>query len=197
MRNILVALVVFLSGCSVTTPPVYEYRIAPKVTIETHNKSTCRDKSLKVSQVFSATTLMSNRMRYAQDEYQELLFNESKWSISPNSAISAELVKSIQKAEIFSSVESFKSRSRADLILETNVEEFIQYFKNENRDSYVAVWITFSLVDAKSGKILQTKRVGKNLDTKSLNARGGVEALNSALADVLVQNNRWLSESCR
>ncbi len=198
MRYILTIIAaILLAGCSVTTPPIYEYRIAPKVTTKTFESNSCSDKSLKVSQVFSATTLMSTKMRYVQDEYMELVFNESKWSTNPNSAINAELVKSIQMSEIFSSVESFKSRSRADLILETNVEEFVQYFSDENKKSFVQVVISFSLVDSKSSNVLKSIRVKKNLEVDTLDAKGGVKALNSALSDVLEQNNRWLSGVCK
>lgn len=197
MRYFIVAIVIFLSGCSVSVPPIMEYRLAPKVSIEKLQNSSCKEESLKVSQVFSASSLMSHKMRYIEDDYQELSYNESKWATAPSSAINAELVKSIREAEIFSNVESYKSRSRSDYVLETNIEEFVQYYKNENRKSFSRVSIVFSLIDVKSAKIIESKRISKEIQVKSLNAKGGVKALNEALADTLVQNSKWLSEVCK
>lgn len=197
MKYIFLPLALLLTACSITTPPVSEYRIAPKVELEKAKKSRCTQQSLKVSQVFSSSVLMTNQMRYVQEKYKEMAFNESKWSISPRSAVNVELVKSIRESGIFFSVQSYKSRSRSDLVLETNIEEFVQHFSNDNKKSFVRVLFSLSLVDVKSGRVLDTERVSQELPTKSLDAQGGVEALNIALADVLKQSNKWLSEVCQ
>jgi len=197
MRNLLLLSFLIFSGCSVTHAPIAEYRIAPTTHILPLNAQMCKDKSLKVAQVFSSTSLMSQKMKYAQDDYKEFSFSESEWAASPNKAITKELVKSVRGSELFSNVTSFKSRSRSDLILETSVEDFIQYFSANNEKSYVNVVMSMALIDAKSSKSIETKTFTKKVDVEFINAYGGVDALNSALGSVLLEHSKWLESICK
>ena len=198
MRSVvlLVAMILF-AGCTVTKPVVSEYRIDPEIKSLKSSAMSCKEKSLKVAQLFSSSSLMSQRMKYTQDGYQEFSFTESKWALSPNRAINDMLVRTIREAKLFRSVNSFKSRSRSDLILEATLEEFIQHFREDNKKSYVRVVISFTLVDAKIAKILHTKSFIQEVEVDTLNAKGGVVALNRALGTLLSQSNSWLGEICR
>jgi len=197
MKIVLIIVALFLSGCTITTPSKAEYRIAPKVEIKSINKSSCRDSSLKVAQAFSATVLMSRKMKYTYDEQQEFTYSESAWSRSPSRAITAALLKSIRDSHIFKSVSSYKSRSRSKLILETNIEEFIQHFTEENQKSFVSVVISFALVNSKNSQTIDSTTIKVKLDTDTLNAKGGAVALNNALSEVLEKNSEWLGSLCR
>jgi len=197
MKNLLLLSFLIFSGCSVTHAPIAEYRITPKLDKSTLNAKMCRDKSLKVAQVFSSSSLMSKKMKYAQDDYKEFSFSESEWAVSPNKVITKELVKSLRDTQLFSNVTSFKSRSRSDLILETSVEDFMQYFSTNNEKSYVNVVMSMTLIDAKSSKSIKTKTFIKRIDAKSINAYGGVTALNNAFEIVLTENREWLESVCK
>jgi len=196
MKNLLLLSFLIFSGCSVTNAPISEYRITPTLEKITLNAQMCKDKSLKIAQVFSSNSLMSKKMKYAQDDYKEFSFNESEWAVSPNNAITKELVKSVRDTELFSNVTSFKSRSRSDLILETSVEDFMQYFSTNNKKSYVNVVISMTLIDAKNSKTIETKTFAKKVNVESINAYGGVTALNSAFGTVLGENREWLESLC-
>ena len=197
MKSLLLLSFLIFTGCSVTHAPIAEYRIAPEVKVAQHSAKSCKDKSLKVGQVFSASSLMSKKMKYAQDDYKEFSFSESEWAISPNKAITKAIVKSVRSSNIFSNVTSFKSRSDSDMILETSVEDFMQYFTKENKKSYVNVVMSMTLIDAKSSKSVATKTFTKRVDVKSINAYGGVDALNSAFGTILQEQNLWLESSCK
>lgn len=197
MKNLLLMSLLLFAGCSVTHSPVTEYRIAPQVKSEVFSSSACKDSSLKVAQVFSPNSLMSQKMKYAQGEFQEFSFSESEWADSPNRAITKELLKSIRETELFSSVTSFKSRSRSDMILETSVEDFMQYFESENEKSYVNIVMSMTLINSKNSKTVATKTFQKRVEVTPLNAEGGVSALNSAFGEVLQEHLLWLKESCR
>ena len=197
MRYFLIILTLLLSGCTVTTPSKAEYRIAPTMEIKSVQKSTCKDSSLKIAQAFSASTLMSKKMRYIYDEQQEFTYSESAWSRSPSRSITAALLKSVRDTKLFKSVINYKSRSRSNLILETNIEEFIQHYEEDNEESFVSVVISFSLVDAKTSKTIDTTTISVELETQTLNAKGGAEALNKALIEVLEKNNEWLGSICK
>lgn len=197
MRNLLLLSFLIFTGCSVTYPPISEYRIAPEVKQIVHNTDSCKDKSLKISQVFSSSSLMSKKMKYAQDNYKEYYFSESEWADAPNKVITKELLKSVRATNIFSNVTSFKSRTKSDMILETSVEDFMQYFSDDSSKSYVNIVMTMSLIDAKSSKNIETKTFEKILEVESINAQGGVDALNSAFSTILSQSSLWLEDVCK
>jgi len=197
MKNLLLLTLLIFTGCSVTSPPTTEYRITPTVKVTDYSSSVCKDKSLKIAQVFSVSSLMSKKMKYALNDYQEFSFSESEWAISPNRSITKAIVKSVRASNIFSNVTSFKSRSSSDMILETSVEDFMQYFTKGDKKSYVNVVMSMTLIDAKSSKSVATKTFTKRVDVKSINAYGGVDALNSAFGTILQEQNLWLESSCK
>jgi len=197
MKNLLLLTFLIFTGCSVTNAPITEYRIAPQVKSIDYSSSLCKDKSLKVAQVFSLSSLRSKKMNYALHDYQEFSFTESEWAISPNKSITKAIVKSVRASDIFSNVTSFKSRSSSDMILETSVEDFMQYFTNRDEKSYVNVVMSMTLIDAKSSKSVATKTFTKRVDVKSMNAYGGVNALNTALETILQEQNVWLESNCK
>lgn len=198
MKYILsILLLLSLTACTVTAPHVSEYRVAAQKSEVALDSKACRDKTVKVSQAFSANSLMSEKMKYAQNEYREYSFSESKWSRSPNKAITDEITKSVRASKLFQTVQGYKSRSRSDYLLESSIDEFIQYFGSDSKSSYASVVITLSLVDAKSLKTLSSRQLSAKVDVQELSAAGGVKALNKALSELLLQNNLWLNEVCR
>jgi len=187
---------VIFTACTITLPHISEYRVAPKLQYETL-ESQCKEKTIKVSQAFSADSLMTQKMKYAQGGFREYAFSESEWAQSPNRAITKEILKSVRDPKLFKTVQGYKSRSKSDYILESSIEEFLQYFDENAKSSYVKVSLTFTLVNAKSLDVIDSISLEKRVDVKEMNAKGGVVSLNKALADILVEKNRWLSEVCR
>jgi cholesterol transport system auxiliary component len=186
------------SGCLVTTvPPKVEYRINPSVKQQTYDAKMCQENSLKIAQAFSTKTFSTKKMNYVQGEFLENSYSASEWSITPNRAISEKFKTFIRDTKIFKTVESSKSRSRSDLILEVNIEDFIQYFDATSTQSHAKVEIGLTLIENRSKKVLASDVFTAKVDAKSLNAEGGVEALNLALAEVLYDSSLWLNKVCR
>jgi ABC-type uncharacterized transport system auxiliary subunit len=173
-----------------------EYRIEPPLK-ESPALHSCGDKSITIGKVFTSSTLMTKQMRYAENNYKEFSYLESEWANSPSKSISKALLNSIREAKIFSSVNSYRSRARNDLLLEANIDSFMQYYDEKKSSSYVKVALSLSLVDVKNVKALESTYIEKIVQSDSLNAEGGVNALNSALSEVLVATNLWLSEVCK
>ncbi|MBT5934498.1 ABC-type transport auxiliary lipoprotein family protein [Sulfurimonas sp.] len=197
MKFIIIFFIFLFTGCTVTKPLVFEYRIVPKVKITTYKSTLCKKSSLKVRKVNSSSSLMSKKMKYAEDGYKEFSFSESAWAESPNKAISSQLVKSIKRTNIFSSVHGFKSYTKSKYILESNLEDFMQYFTDSDGKSYVIVSLDMALFDAETVKSLSSRNFTKRVEVMDLNAQGGVKALNLGLAVVLEETNKWLSEVCK
>ena len=197
MKNIyLVLILLLLTGCSTILPPITAYTIDPTMH-ESKDNLVCKGKTLRVGKVFTSQNLMLKQMKYASDDYKQFTYTESKWANTPNKAISSALLRSIRDAKIFDSVSSYRSHTRDDLLLETNVYSFMQYYSEEDKKSYVDVTFSFSLVDVKKAKSLRSIVIKRKVESKTLDAEGGVIALNKALESVLEETNKWLSESCK
>ena len=192
-----VILVTLFSGCSSPTPPITEYRIVSDKILFDTNSSKCSGKSLKVSEAFSSSALMSLDMNYATNVNKQFTYSQSQWSSSPNNAITSEIVKLIRDTNIFKTVQISKSRTKNDMILEISIDDFMQYFIKNNQESFVNVQITLTLVDSKTSIATATKTFEVKIDSKTLDAEGGVEALNLALHEILLQSAKWIGGVCR
>lgn len=184
-------------GCTVKTPAVVEYRIniEPKA-LEFHS-TTCRHDSLKVAQAFSPTSLMSSKMNYALGLYKQFSFTQSQWAESPNRAITDEVVRYIKASKIFKNVQSSQSRTLNRYLLEVHIEDFMQYFSEDKKDSFANVRISFTLIDTKVSHVIASKTFHSKVVSQTIDAQGGVVALNSALKEVLSQCLIWLDRNCK
>jgi len=199
MKTVAALIVAFLfMACSRTYPAITEYRIAPSgVTSTEIIQSSCKNETLKISQVFVKSSLMSKEMKYVVGEYQEYAYNQSEWAEYPNKAITDVIVEYLSRANIFSNVSSYKSFSSSTYTLETNIAEFTQYYSKDEKNSFVRLDITFSLVDNATGKIVDSKHIFKEKKTKATDAQSGVVALNELLFESLREMQMWLAKSCQ
>ena len=199
MKIYLIAIVtlLFISACSTTHPAITEYRINSKLKIDKLESTQCIDKSLKVAQAFSSGSLMSLDMDYAMGDNKQFTYTQSQWALSPNNAISAEIVNLLRDMSIFKTVQISKSRTRNDMILETSIDNFIQNYTEDKNNSSANVKISLTFIDAKTSKAIATKSFHKKIDTTTLDSDGGVKALNLALKDILEQSAQWIGEICK
>ncbi|MFA6191640.1 MAG: ABC-type transport auxiliary lipoprotein family protein [Sulfurimonas sp.] len=198
MKLFIIAIAILLfSGCSTMHPSKSEYRLNSNMPTKILSQAGCANKSLKVAEAFSSSTLMALDMNYVQGINKQFAYSQAQWSISPNHAITDKLLELIRDANLFKSVQVSKSRSKNDLILETNIEDFMQYYSEDFRESYSNVVITLTLIDATTNSVVSTKTFSSKVAAKSLDSEGGVIALDSALYDVLSQINEWFSKVCK
>jgi len=198
MQLLFITLITFLLvGCSTTTPAVSEYRINVESIPSAFTQTGCKEDSLKVAQAFSSTSLMSHEMNYGQGTHKQYKFTQSQWAESPNRAISTEIVEYLKSTKLFKNVQISKSRSKNGLVLETNIEDFMQYFSEDEKESFVQVRINLTLIDAENSKVLATKTFESKIKIDSINADTGVQYLNIALENVLNSSGEWLSEVCK
>ena len=83
------------------------------------------------------------------------------------------------------------------LILETNIEDFMQYFSEDEKESFVQVRINLTLIDVKTSKVLATKTFESKIKVDSINSDAGVKQLNIALENVLKSSAEWFGEVCQ
>lgn len=198
MKYVLIILAILLQGCfSTVVAPKVEYRINSNTKIQDVSTEGCNQRSLKVSQAFSSNSLLSQNMYYVQGNKKQYIYSASKWSRTPNRAITSEFLTLIRDSNLFKSVQTAKSRSRSDIILEINIEDFMQYFDESSSASYANIVLNLSLINAKGNSIFASQTFKTKVDIKNLNASGGVDGLNKALSQVLFNTNKWLIEVCK
>lgn len=198
MRAILIILALFfLSGCTTMKPSIAQYSI---VIDDLNTKSSalgCKEKSLKISNTFSSSSLASHTMEYMESDNRVFAYTQSQWQESPRDMVESALLKGIRESELFNSVHPSKSRIKSTLMLETNIEEFMQFFSEDLKESHVKVILNLSLIDAKTNSVLRSETFRSRVETKSLDAKGGTEAFRSSLSEIISQNIEWLDGACR
>lgn len=199
MRYILLALLtIFFSGCVTTKiAPKSEYRIDTTIIPIQNDAQKCKKSTLKVSKAFSTNALMSHNMHYVLGENRQYAYSESLWAEDPNTIISTEFLQLLRESQLFQSVQSSKSRSKSDYILEIHIEDFMQYFNNNSSTSFANASITLTLINVKSNEVFATETFKAKVDVEELNAAGGVESLGSALKQILESANVWMAKVCQ
>ncbi len=193
-----VILVLIVSGCSVKQPPVAKYALEVTVPQELLKASNgCLDKSLKVAQAFSTSSLMSQNMDYTEGKNKQYSYTQAQWYEAPNRALTKEFTEALREAQIFKSVQNYKSLASSDWLLEISIEDLMQYFDKNIKKSYVNVAYNLTLIDNKTSQILATKTFERAIEAKTLNASGGVEALNEALSEAFVESMNWINGICQ
>ena len=198
LKYLLVSLAtVLFIGCSITVPPKVEYRLNPSIEIQNLSSLGCKDKSLKVAQAFSSSTLMSQDMSYGLGDSKQYIYSKSQWSVTPNRAITAKFLSELKESKLFKNVQISKSRSSNDYILEINIVDFMQYFDEESKSSTAQLIVSLTFIDIKANRVFATKTFTSKIDVETLNASGGVEGLNKVFSKVLLQTNNWYEEVCK
>ena len=190
-------ILLFISGCSTAQPAITEYRISTNPVVHKSYAQGCKENSLKVAKAFSSSSLMSLDMDYGIGINKQFTYSQSQYSTSPNDIVTTQILKLLREMQIFKTIQISKSRSKNDYILETTIDDFMQYFSDDQKSSYANVVITFSLINSENSNSIATKTFNSRVDSKSLDAEGGVEALRVALQEVLSDSSVWFGEACR
>ena len=189
----------FFTGCSLqqVLPAQAQYDLSVTKSEKIYKQSPCKKYVLKVRALDENVLTASDSIYYMVGKYKINSYTESKWSQMPGHSINALVIQSLRRSNIFEDVQSKRSFANADLILQYDVEDFMQYFSEDLKSSYVKVKIHFSLIDPKDGRLLHSITQSERVEASSLDAFGGVKALSTALGDVLDKNVQWVYDMCQ
>ena len=186
-----------LVGCTPSpTPAMDEYRLSVALPIKNTDTTKCAKKLLKVEQAYGDKLFMSLKMHYVQGKYKQYAYAQSKWAQSPNEKITQSITEYLRAMHLFKSVQNAASKTKNDLRLEVNIEDFMQYFDENEKNSYVNIAITCNLIDDATHKIVAVKTFKVHVKAKSDDAFGGVAALNEGLKIFLKECGLWLQGVC-
>ncbi|RUM66925.1 MAG: hypothetical protein DSZ03_00420 [Sulfurimonas sp.] len=185
------------SGCSIvkTVPGKSEYRLVlPEMTQYPH--SACRQSTLKLEPVQSADMFLERHMYYVMNTIEQRHYTQSLWAQSPNSMIEQLLKQVLIESDMFASVLDYRSNADTTWRYEVRLLDFMQYFESEKR-AYVKVSMDFVLIKNIGREVVASKHIELKLPSDAPNAKGGVAALNRALARIVRQSNAWLQQQCQ
>ena len=196
---VLIAIVIFFEGCSIkSSPPSDEYTVVlQKLPQGTLAYGVCHDKSLKVLEPFGSNEYAASDLHYVVLPNEENHYNLSSWSQPLASTLYREMLRVFEKSKIFGSVANYTSIAKSDYILEMEINDFKQYFSSDMKHSYVVADITLTLIESKRFSIVAQKEFVQKIDTASLDAKGGVDALGSAFEKIASDAVIWLAGVCR
>ncbi|MCF6330648.1 MAG: ABC-type transport auxiliary lipoprotein family protein [Sulfurimonas sp.] len=198
MKYILTFLTLFLFlGCTTKVPVAIKYKIDGISNIQKIENSTCMNESLKVMQSFSSSMLMSSNMYYVEDKNKVYAYSSAQWAKTPNRIISDEYFKLLRELDIFKAVLSSKTRTKTTWILESNLEEYMQYFEDDFSRSYVIISIDLTLIDSKTSQVIATEVFKSKVEVQTMDSDGGVKAFNIALNKILNDSSIWFISQCQ
>jgi len=183
-------------GCSQEVPPVKQYRLSVEIPEVPVKSSICKDRSLKILSPSATYEYTTNKFYYVQG-LEEATYTQSNWARIPVNDIYYLILNNIRKSAIFNTVENYTSIVKGDLNLEIEIQNFKQYFSKNADESYVIVNITLTLINKKHFKVISQQNFYKKVPTPSADAKGGVEAFNKALKELIPEMIDWLDGSCQ
>lgn len=195
---LIIASLLIFSGCIVEKkPPITDFKLKTDLQQFNTNSKACKDKTLKISKAFSSSSLMSLRMVYVQNQNKVFSYSKSQWLTPPAQAIAKEIFFSLKSAKLFKHVSLDISRSNSDYVMEIIIEDFMQYYDENLNTSYANVKIDINIIDLMDSSIIASEEFSSKVNTKTLDAQGGVEALSTALSEVIQKNIEWLNGVCK
>ena len=203
MRNMLIYTILlgvaFLgSGCSVkSTPPITEFAlIGDHGGFEVSSKA-CTESTIKILEPFGSNKYTINDLYYVVLPYEENSYTQSTWIEPVATMLYNEILKAVRESGLFGNVSNYSSVARGDYILEIEINDFKQYFSHDQKESYAVSHITFTLVRSDGFIPIAQQEIYKKIKTNSLDAKGGVEALNRAQRETIKELITWLDGICQ
>jgi len=122
-------------------------------------------------------------------------YKYGRWSELPSTRLQEIFIESIEKQKIFRATVSSRSFAMADLILESNLENFEEVYKDDK--SFVLVSIRFRLIDRQGADVIDSMLIESAYPVEHKEAKGVVLAYNKAVEKVIVDLNGWLHEKSK
>lgn len=179
------------SGCSLKDVQIKpsNYRLEPIYPL---SSSEIKDnRVLRVQRVEGDSSVITRAILFKKDGALKP-YKYGRWSELPATRLQEIFIESIEKQKIFKATVSSRSFAMADLILESDLENFEEVYIDDG--SYVHVSIRFRLIQRNGADILGSFLVDSTYPVSEKGASGVVVAFNKAVEKVTIDLTRWLYE---
>jgi cholesterol transport system auxiliary component len=179
-----------LSGCAMKEASPLKVYTLDAGTVAPVSYSSHRSQTIKVSYPQTLKDKLTNGMSYSYSSSERGEYENSQWSNNTGKLIQGNIIQILVQSRIFKAVLPYASTAGEDLRLESTVFDFSHHVRG--KASYAIVSIQFNLINTDSGKLIKTKRFVYKENTKTIDARGYVEATNRAMTRLSMDLTGWL-----
>lgn len=132
----------------------------------------------------------SQKMSYSYSSAEQGVYQNSQWSNNIGKLLEGTFIQALDGSRLFKAVLPYSSTVQEDYRLESNIFAFSHQVRGEQ--SHALVSMQFSLINTDTGKLVKTKRFSYRVVTKTIDAKGYVEATNEAVERLTKDLLRWL-----
>jgi ABC-type uncharacterized transport system auxiliary subunit len=169
---------ILAGGCASKVHELDIYTISPSPIQANCHASVYSKKSVVVSYPTGIEEAMGSRIYYTSQKYGRSYYLYSRWNSSPNRLLMATIERSLRHYGIFSHVLRYNSPAKADYTLETSIDEMVHIVSGDK--SYALVEIGYTLVSTENGSVARSGRFRYEIECKTVDAKGFVQAVNEA-----------------
>ena len=185
----LIFILLWVSGCSSKQAPLKVYTLNAPMVVKT-SSSKFRHKTIKVMYPQSLKEKISQKMSYSYSSAEHGVYQNSQWSNNIGKLLEGTFIQALDESKLFKAVLPYASTAQEDYRLESNIFAFSHQVRGEQ--SHALVSIQFSLINTDTGKLVKIKRFSYKVATKTMDAKGYVEATNEAVDRLTKDLLRWL-----
>ena len=169
-----------------------EYNLAPEQqnpVQETERKPV----SIKLSPIVASQAFSSTDLYYVDGRFGQNRYAYSRWGDAPVRMLQIVLQDGLEQSGLFRAILPSSSMVRADFRLEATLFDFTHHIRADGSSEGV-VRMRFYLLDNRYGKLLGSQQFVSRIPADSNDARGGVIAINTAVAEILQGLIFWLAQ---
>lgn len=181
---------VILCACDMLKPLPHQadnvYTLSPPAVNQFNGGNTqvvAKPITLLVNVPKTHPTYQNHGMIYRQHAYQVEAYSRHRWVSSPVKMLQPLIVQRLSSMPQFHAVVASPFAGRSDYRLDTEIIDFSQV--TDKAPGYFQVTIAAQIVDAKTSRVISSRRFSYQQPTTSLDPRAGVIAANQAMARIL------------
>ncbi|MBD3790253.1 MAG: membrane integrity-associated transporter subunit PqiC [Campylobacterales bacterium] len=190
MKHILgIVLLLGLYGCSIKEAPLKVYTLHIDHVDKKHSRFYVT-KTIKVNFPLSLKEKINQNMHFSYSDAEQGSYQNAQWSNNLGQLIQGSLIETMERSGLFKGVISYASTAQEDYRLESTIYAFSHRIRGNASDAVVSIQI--SLVDANTGKLVDSHRFSYTVPTVTKNAKGYADATNIALSKLSEDLLVWL-----
>ncbi|HHD78033.1 MAG TPA: hypothetical protein ENK90_00290 [Epsilonproteobacteria bacterium] len=180
MKTYIALIILLPSIVACTQAPELKVYTLDVPTVPIAKNTQYRYTTLKVIFPQSIREEMSEKMNFSYSNDERGVYQNSQWSNTMSKLLEGTLIDMLDKSKLFKAVLSDTSTLQENYRLESNIFAFEH--KVRGTQSHAVISIQFTLINAKTGKLIKSKRFNYREKTESTDAKGYVNATNIAIS---------------
>ena len=189
-NTFIVALILFLSGCSNTIlPPLKTFNL--QASKDCCKKSLNKQKlTIKILEPTTNKYLNTTSIYYSSDKYRLQTYKLSRWSDYPTKMILDVLTSKLDELNLYENITTSKIYAASDYTLQSELFEFKQVITKS--EAFVKLKIKFYIIKTNNDKKIISKIFEYKTKCDTVDAYGAIKALNNSI-DLLINNlSLWI-----